>query len=187
MPAQLITAYGTSNASFVALASASTEAGLVTSVSMKRAAGEPSLAMHASATAEPRVWLRPATTVLQPSSAKRIAIARPIPEVPPMTTTMRASAMIAILPCDVEELRHRLDLEVHHRVPWLDAAAPLRRRAQERSLRRLHDDVDDRRRRREPARVKWQGIARVHADRGRVDREVHARGIGVGHFEVAVR
>jgi hypothetical protein len=54
MPAQLITACGKSNASIVAPASASTDAGLVTSVSTKRAAGEPALAIHASATAEPR-------------------------------------------------------------------------------------------------------------------------------------
>src|SRR6516165_11370771 len=104
-----------------------------------------------------------------------------------MTTTMRASAIIAILPRDVEELRHRLDLEVHHRAAWLDAAAPLRRRAQEGGLRWFHDDVDDRRRRREPARVKWQRIARVHADWGRVNGEVHARRIGLGHLETARR
>ena len=56
------------------------------------------------------------------------AIARPMPDVPPMTTAVNVSAMAAVLAFDVEEFGHGPDLEIHHRAPRLNAAANLFRR-----------------------------------------------------------
>src|SRR5262245_40783602 len=143
MPAQLTTTCGTPKAFCAACASASTDRASPTSVASKRAAGAPA-ASQAAAAALPRVASRPATITRALSSAKRRAIARPMPEVPPMTTTVRGSDIAALFAVDIEELRHGLHLEIHHRASGLDAAADLPCRAQQRGLARLHDDVDDR-------------------------------------------
>src|SRR5262245_56946857 len=142
MPAQLTMTCGTPKASVTDRVSASTDAALPTSVSKKRASGAPAI-LQAVATALPRFVSRPATATRNPSSAKRIAIAWPIPEVPPITARVRISGMVAVPALDVEEFGHSFDLKVHHRPSRLDSAADLLRLTQQSRLGRLHDDVYD--------------------------------------------
>src|SRR5690606_33716749 len=130
---QLTTTCGVPMAASACAASDSSDCGSATSTAMKRASGAP-VAAHSAATAFPRAASRPATTTCAPARAKRSAMARPMPEVPPMTTALAISAIGAVLALDVEEPRHRLGLEIHHRAAGLDAAADARGLAQQRGF-----------------------------------------------------